>query len=219
MKKNQFLGPSREVPLWALLSFFSYFFSPVFLLFFLAFLVFHFFSFLFHFFIFGFFSCSFMFFHVIFGFFHVLSCSFIFLSGAQNLVFFLGLNFVTIALASSNEKNQFLGPSRGTPLGPLFLFFSRFFVFFLAVIFHVFSFFVHPLLLRHGVTSVSWCGIGWTPSRDSRSWQLGLDFGTAEIQYLLYILKIYEEYHTNFESVCSCLPSPSESSASFSDDC
>ena len=25
----------------------------------------------------------------------------------------------------------------------------------------------------HGVTSVSWCGIGWTPNRDSRSWQQG----------------------------------------------
>ena len=25
----------------------------------------------------------------------------------------------------------------------------------------------------HGVTSLNWCGIGWTPGRDSRSWRLG----------------------------------------------
>ena len=36
--KNQFLGPSRVVPPWALFSFFSYFFSPVFLSFFLLFI-------------------------------------------------------------------------------------------------------------------------------------------------------------------------------------
>ena len=52
----------------------------------------------------------------------------------------------------------------------------------------------------HGVTSVNWCGIGRTPGRE---WlQSGLDFGTAEIQYLLYIRYVDEE-----------------SSASFSDDC
>ena len=45
--------------------------------------------------------------------------------------------------------------------------------------------------------------------------QSGLDFGTAEIQYLLYILHIGEEHHTNCESICWYLPSPSESSASF----
>ena len=219
MKKKSIFGPiSGGTPLGPPFLFFLLFFSRFFIVF-SCFFSFPFFlisfSFL-HFWIF------FMFFHVLSCHFWILSCSFMFFHffvGCSKSGFFLGLNFVTIALASSNEKNQFLGPSRGTPLGPLFLFFFRFFVFFLAVIFHVFSFFVHPLLLRHGVTSVSWCGIGWTPSRDSRSWQLGLDFGTAEIQYLLYILKIYEEYHTNFESVCSCLPSPSESSASFSDDC
>ena len=44
--------------------------------------------------------------------------------------------------------------------------------------------------------------------------QSGLDFGTSEIQYLLYILHIDEEHHANFESICWCLPSPPESSAS-----
>ena len=94
-------------------------------------------------------SCSFMFFHVLlcsFIFFHFLSFS---LLGAQNLIFFWGLNFVTISLDSSYVKNQFLGPSRvvvvGTPLGPLFLFFlffSRFFLsFFLLFIFSFFLFF------------------------------------------------------------------------------
>ena len=33
--------------------------------------------------------------------------------------------------------------------------------------------------------------------------QSGLDFGTAKIQYLLYILKIDEEYHANFEFFAS----------------
>ena len=62
-------------------------------------------------------SCSFIFFHFpsfsffSFIFFHFLSFSFILL-GAQNLIF-LGLNFVTISLDSSNVKNHFLGPSRG----------------------------------------------------------------------------------------------------------
>ena len=32
--------------------------------------------------------------------------------------------------------------------------------------------------------------------------QSGLDFGTAEIQNLLYILYIDEEHHANFESIC-----------------
>ena len=51
--KNQLLGPSRVVPLWALFSFFSYFvFLPFFCLFFLLF--FYFFSFFVHFFIFDF---------------------------------------------------------------------------------------------------------------------------------------------------------------------
>ena len=49
--KNQFLGPSRVVPLWALFSFFSCCFSSVCLSFFLLF-IFHFVSFFVHFFIF-----------------------------------------------------------------------------------------------------------------------------------------------------------------------
>ena len=49
--------------------------------------------------------------------------------------------------------------------------------------------------------------------------QSGLDFGTAEVQNLLYILYIDEEHHAYFESICWYLPSPSESSASFSDEC
>ena len=44
--------------------------------------------------------------------------------------------------------------------------------------------------------------------------QSGLDIGTFEIQYLLYILHVDEEHHANFESICWYLPSPSESSAS-----
>ena len=91
--------------------------------------------------------------------FHFLSFSFIFfhflsfslsLFCAQNLIFFLGLKFVTISLDSSYVKNQFWGPSRGvikTPLGPLFLFFLLFFLqlflsFFLLFIF-IFLIFVH----------------------------------------------------------------------------
>ena len=49
--------------------------------------------------------------------------------------------------------------------------------------------------------------------------QSGLDFGTVEIQYLLYILYVDEEHHANFESICWYLPSPSESSASLSEEC
>ena len=44
--KNQFLGPSRVVPLWALFSFFPPFFSPVFFCLFSSFLFFHFSQFL-----------------------------------------------------------------------------------------------------------------------------------------------------------------------------
>ena len=40
--------------------------------------------------------------------------------------------------------------------------------------------------------------------------QSGVDFGTSEIQYLLYILHIDEEHHANFESICWYLPSPSD---------
>ena len=68
---------------------------------------------------------------------HFLSFS-LSLLGAQNLIF-LGLNFVTISLDSSNVRNQFLGPSRvvGNPFGPSFpfffptTFFSRFLSFYL----------------------------------------------------------------------------------------
>ena len=113
-----------------------------------SFIFFHFLSFssFFHFLSFSFIfihfhSCSFIFFHVLScSSFHVLSLSFIFfhfhslsfslsLLGAQNLIF-LGLNFVTISLDSSDVKNQFWDPSReGTPLGPPFLFFLLFFRF------------------------------------------------------------------------------------------
>ena len=78
-------------------------------------------------------------------FFHFRSFS-LSLLGAQNLIF-LGLNFVTISLDSSDVKNQFLGPSRVVPFGPSFpffhtFFFSRFFLsFFLLFIFSFFQFF------------------------------------------------------------------------------
>ena len=57
------------------------------------------------------------------------------------ILFFLGLNFVTISLDSSYVKNQFLGPSRvyRTPLGPLFLLFPTFF----------FSRFLHFFIFYH----------------------------------------------------------------------
>ena len=46
--------------------------------------------------------------------------------------------------------------------------------------------------------------------------QSGLDFGTAEIQYLLYVLHIGEEHHTNYESlslgISQVLPSPLQAS-------
>ena len=105
------------------------------------------------------FSFFFIFFHFLsfsFIFFHFLSLSFIFfhflsfslsLLGAQNLIFFLGLNFVTISLDSSYVKNQFLGPSRGVPHWTLFSFCSYFFFspvflsFFLLLIFSIFLFF------------------------------------------------------------------------------
>ena len=78
------------------------------------------------------------------------------------------------------------------------------------------------VVARHGVASVRWHWLD-TQSRlevVGDPWpQSGLDFGTAEIQYLLYILNIDEEHHANFESICWYLPSPSESPASFSDEC
>ena len=72
----------------------------------------------------------------------------------------MGLNFVTISLDNSYVKNQFLGPSRvvgkGTPLGPLFLFFLLFFlpffVFFLA--FYFFIFCVHFFIFDFSMFSI-----------------------------------------------------------------
>ena len=47
------------------------------------------------------------------------------------------------------------------------------------------------------------------------SWlQGGLDFGTFEVLYLLYVLHLGEEDHTNYESISWYLPSLSESAAS-----
>ena len=60
-------------------------------------------------FLFLFFSFSIIFYHFLsfsFIFFHFLSFA-LSLLGAQNLIFFLGLNFVTISLNSSYVKNQF----------------------------------------------------------------------------------------------------------------
>ena len=74
-------------------------------------------------------SFSFIFVHFrsfSFIFVHFLSFSLCLLC-AQNLFFFLGLNFGTISLEQFFVKNQFFGPiSGGTPLGPLFFFFSHF---------------------------------------------------------------------------------------------
>ena len=99
----------------------------------------------------------FIYFHLLsvsFIFFHFLSCSFIFyhfpsLLGAQNLFFFLDLNFVTISL-DNVKKINFWGPSRVEnilkhPFGPPLFFFSSFVFspvfclsFFLLFIFHFF---------------------------------------------------------------------------------
>ena len=68
------------------------------------------------------------------------------LLGAQNLIFFLGLNFVTISLDSSYVKNQCLGQSRVVkPLWAIFyLFFLLFFLpFFCLFSCFLFSFFEH----------------------------------------------------------------------------
>ena len=113
-------------------SFFSIFFS--FSVFFFLF-----FSFFIFFMIFSFF---------IFLFFHFLSFSFIFFVfvGCSKSDFFRASISLTTSLDNSYVKNQFLDPSRGeggrrgSPLGPLFLFFpplcfSRFFVFFLVFFF------------------------------------------------------------------------------------
>ena len=91
-------------------------------------------------------SFSFIFFHFLSLFFHFLSFC---LSGGSKSDFFLGLNFVTISLYSSYVKKSIFGPvSGGTPLGPLFLFFSSFFflvfffVFFLASVSFIFFYFL-----------------------------------------------------------------------------
>ena len=128
--------------------------------------VFRFFSsffFLFH--HFSFFILQFVFDNFSFIFFHFLSCSFFFflffqfffffffsfsLSGAK--ILFLGLNFVTISLHISVQKNSFFRPVWGgvcTPLKPLFLFFSPFFLFFFFSLDLVLLFFPFPFFNRH----------------------------------------------------------------------
>ena len=47
----------------------------------------------------------------------------------------------------------------------------------------------------------------------------GLDFGTSETLYLLYLLHLGEEDHINYESISWYLPNPSESIASFPSAC
>ena len=105
-------------------------------------------------------SFSFIFFHFSFIFFHFLSFSLL----AAQIMFFLGLNFVTISLHISLKKIQFFGPSRGVlPLRPLFLFFpflffSSFFFFFfldLVLLFFPFSFLKNVFLFFYFLASVS----------------------------------------------------------------
>ena len=87
----------------------------------------------------------FIFFHFLsfsFIFFHFLSFSFILL-GAQNLIF-LGINFVTISLDSSEVKNQFLAHLGRYSFGPSFPFFLLFFSFVFFVFFLAFYFFIFP---------------------------------------------------------------------------
>ena len=142
------LNPSPES--WRALSFF---FPSCFFFHFLScsFIFFHVLSFSFIFFYFLAFSC--IFFHFLsFSciFFHFLSFSFIFfvfflsfsfsLSGAQNLIFFFFLTFVTISRLSSYVKNHFWAVSRGTPLGPLFFFPPLVFFSFSFIVLHFLSF-------------------------------------------------------------------------------
>ena len=131
---------------------FSFFFFD-FLSFCIIFLHFPTFSFMF----FHFLSCSLMFSHVLscsLMFSHVPSCSFMFLHFPSfSFIFFvgcsksdfLGLNFVAISHDSFYVKNQFLGPSRGAPFGPSFVFSYYFFLVFLSflLLFFIFLFFVH----------------------------------------------------------------------------
>ena len=111
---------------------FFHFFSIFFLFFQFFFLFFHF----FHFFIFSFFSHFFFIYFIFsFSFFHFFFflLFFFFCREAQKYFFFWGLNFVTISLHLSFEKNQIFDPSRvrerrvSHPLRPHFLFFSSLF--------------------------------------------------------------------------------------------
>ena len=61
----------------------------------------------------------------------------------------------------------------------------------------------------HGVTSVSWCGLGWTPSRDSRSWQLGGIRGCS-VDWILGRPK-FSIYCTSSISMRSITPTSSQS--------
>ena len=61
----------------------------------------------------------------------------------------------------------------------------------------------------HGVTSVSWCGIGWTPSGDSRSWQLGGVRG-CRVDWILGRPK-FGIYCTSSISMRSITPTSSQS--------
>ena len=125
-----------------------------------SFIFLHFLSFFFFLFFFFFLSLKFSF----------IFCFFFFLSGAHSKSdFFLDLNFVTISLDSSHEKNQFLGPSRvytvpNTPLlRPLFLFFLLFF----SPVFGLFSCFTsclsvgyHLVISEDQVESRKWWAAG-----------------------------------------------------------
>ena len=93
--KNQFLGPSRVVPLWALFSFFSYFFFPLIFCFFSCFLFFHFFLFF----------CLFLYFFAFFNVFHF----FIFLEEKVSSILFSCISFKYFKLlALVSEFNCFL---------------------------------------------------------------------------------------------------------------
>ena len=121
---------------------FSFFFFSFFIFIFKKIFVFRFFNF-------SFFNFSF--------FFHLLSSSFIFfhflfLCWVLKICFLFGLNFVTISLDSSDEKNNLWAHLWGVILplwAPLFLFFLLFFsvfVFFLLFIFSHFCLFLHFLI-------------------------------------------------------------------------
>ena len=86
----------------------------------------------------------FLFLYLFFLFFLSFVIFFFLFVGSSKSDFFLGLNFVTISLNSSNVKNQFLGPSREVPsLGPLFPFFLlSFFICFSLFLFFFMCFFL-----------------------------------------------------------------------------